>query len=84
MFKTDHGFSQVSFLHLFYNYNKNNFYSIRSQTDFQTPRTITTLKGTESVRYFGPVICNISIEIRSIQNFDTFKTELTKWKPTNC
>ena len=44
-----------------------------------------TLKRTESVQYFGPVIWkNIPIEIRSIQNVDSFKTEIRKWKPTNC
>ena len=71
MFKTHHGFSQVSFLDLFHNYNYN-FYSLRSQLDFQIN---TTLKRTESVRYFGPIIWNnIPIETRSIQNVDLFKT----------
>ena len=74
MFKTHHGFSQVSFLDLFHNYNCN-FYSLRSQLDFQIPRINTTLKGTESVRYFEPIIWNnIPIETRSIQNVDLFKT----------
>ena len=42
------------------------------------------MKGTEFVRYFGRVTwSNIPIEIRSIKNFDTFKTEIRKWKPTN-
>ena len=43
MFKIHHGFSQVSCLNLFHNYNENNFYSLRSQPDFQ---------------YFGPVLWN--------------------------
>ena len=47
MFKFHHGFSKVSFLDLFYNYNENNFYSFRSQ-----PNTV------ESARHFGPVIGN--------------------------
>ena len=85
MFKIHHGFSQVSCLDLFHNCNKNKFYSLRSQHDFQIPRTNPTLKGTGSIRYFGPVIWNNTpIEIRSIQNFDTFKTEIRKWEPTNC
>ena len=74
MFKIHHGFSQVSCLNLFHNYNENNFYSLRSQPDFQIPRTGTTLRGTDSVRYFGPVIWN-NIPIEDIQNFDTFKTK---------
>ena len=75
MFKIHKGFSQISFL------DEINFYSLRSQPDFQRGIN-TTLKGAESVRYLGPVIWNnISIEIRSIKNFDTFKTEIRKWKP---
>ena len=74
MFKTHHGFSQVSFVDLYHNYYYN-FYSLRSQLDFQIPRINTTLKGTDSVRYFGPIIWNnIPIETRSIQNVDLFKT----------
>ena len=47
-------------------------YDLNSQ---QIPRINTTLKGTESLRYFGPVVWNnIPIKIRSIQNFDAFKT----------
>ena len=39
----------------------------------------------ESAQYFGPVICNnIPIDVRSIKNFDTFHTEIRKWKPKNC
>ena len=84
MFKIHHGFSQVSFLDLLHNYNENNFYSLWSQPDFPIPSINTTLKGTEPIRYFGPVIYNnIPIEIRSIKSFDTFKTEIRKWKPTN-
>ena len=74
MSKIHYGFSQVSFLDLLHNYDYN-FYSLRFQPDFQIPRINTTLKGTESVRYFGPVIWNnIPTEIRSIQNVDTLKT----------
>ena len=44
VFKTHHGFSQVSFLDLFHNYNGNNFYSLRSKSEFQIPVINTTLK----------------------------------------
>ena len=73
MFKIHQEFSQISFL------DGNNFYSLRSQPDFQIPRINTTLKGAESAQYLGPVIWNnISIEIRNIKNFNTFKTEIRK------
>ena len=79
MLKIRQGFSQITFL------DENNFYGLWSQPDSQIPRINTALKGAESVRYLGPVIWNnIPIEIRSIKNFDTFKTEIRKWKPKNC
>ena len=72
-FKIHQGFSQIFFL------DENNFYSLQSQPDFQIPRINTALKGAESILYLGPVIWNnISIEIRNIKNFDTFKTEIRK------
>ena len=37
MLTIHHGFSQVSFLDFFHNYNYN-FYSLQSQSDFQVPR----------------------------------------------
>ena len=59
--------------------------SFTSKLDFQILRINTTLKGIEPVRYFGPVIWdNIPIEIKSIKKINTFKTEIRKWKPTNC
>ena len=83
IFKIHHGFSQISFLDLFHNYNENNFYSWWYKFNFQIPRITTTLKWTESI--FVPVIWNnILIEVRSIENFDTFKTEIWKQKPKNC
>ena len=52
---------------------------LQSQLDFQIPRINTTLKGAESVQYFGSVIWNnIPIEIGSIKDFITFKTEIRK------
>ena len=85
IFKIRNGFSQVSFLDIFHNYNENNFYSLRSQPGFQIPRINTTLKGIEFVRYFRPVIWNnIPIKIRSVKNIDTLKAEIRNLKPTNC
>ena len=40
MFKIHHGFSRVSFLDLFHNYNENNFYSFRSQPNIIRACTI--------------------------------------------
>ena len=76
MFTIHHGFSQVSFLDLFHNYN---FYSLQSQSDFQIPR-INFEKNRVCTITLGPVIW----KNKSVQNVDTFKTEITTWKPTNC
>ena len=38
----------------------------------------------DSARYFEPIRNNIPIEIESIANFETFNTEIRKWKPKNC
>ena len=56
MFKIHHGFLQVSYLDLLHNYDENNFYSLWSQSDFPISRIDIILKGTEPIRYFGPVI----------------------------
>ena len=40
MFKIHHGFLRVFFLDLLHNYNKNNFYSFRSQPNTIRARTI--------------------------------------------
>ena len=62
-------------------------YDFNPTTDnstIQISRINTTLKETEPVRYFGPVIWNnIPIEMKIIKNFNTFKTEIRKWKSTN-
>ena len=71
----------IFFLDLSHNYNENNICSLRSEPNFQIPRIKSTLKGIDSPRYFGPVtLNNIPVEIRSIKNFETFKTEIKKWK----
>ena len=54
-------------------------YSSQSKPYFQIPRINTTLKRIQCVRCFGQVTGNnIPVEIRSIKNFDTFKTEIRK------
>ena len=80
MFTIHHGFSQVSFPDLFHNYDYN-FYSLQSQSDFQIPR-INFEKNRVRMILWTSKKKNIPIEIRTIQNVDTFKTEITNGKPT--
>ena len=85
MYKVRNGLLQTSVQDLFDSYPQNNFYNLRSKPDFRIPRVNTTLKGTESVRYLGPIIWNnIPIEIRRIREIELFKSEIRKWKPLNC
>ena len=49
MFNFHHGFSRVSFLDLFHNYNENNFYSFRSQPDTIRVCMISFLMETEKL-----------------------------------
>ena len=77
MFKIDKEFLQFSSLVFFHKYNENNVYCLLSQPDLHIPRINTTLKDIESVQYFGPAIWNnIPIEIKTIKNFDKFKTKI--------
>ena len=72
MFTIHHGFSQVSFLDLFHNYN---FYSLQSQSDFQIPR-INFEKNRVCMIIFGPVIWkNIPIETKVFKMLTHLKQE---------
>ena len=62
-----------------------NPYNTRLQSDFVIPRINPVLKGSNSIRYYGPVIWNlISSEIKYVDSLETFKREIRKWKPSNC
>ena len=62
-----------------------NPYNTRLQSDFVNPRINTVLKGSNSIRYYGPVIWNlIPSEIKHVDSLETFKREIRKWKPSNC
>ena len=62
-----------------------NPYNTRLQSDFVIPRINTVLKGSNSIRYYGPVIWNlIPSEIKYVDSLETFKREIRKWKPSNC
>ena len=86
MFKIYNGFSQIfSLQDLFASRNEYSSYCLRSQPDFIIPSINSTSKGFQSIRYFGPVIWNmIPIELRRVENIETFKTEIRKWKPAKC
>ena len=62
----------------------NNGYYLRSKSDFVIPQIRTVLKGSNSIRYFGPIIWNlIPEELKNITSLNIFKKEIRRWKPKN-
>ena len=65
---------------------RNNYnYNLRSRSDLTVPSINTLFKGQNSISYFGSVIWNlIPAELRGINSFQVFKSEIKEWRPTNC
>ena len=65
---------------------KNNHnYNLHSRSELTVPGIITVFKGQNSVSYFGSVIWNsIPAELRGINSFQVFKSEINAWRPANC
>ena len=60
-------------------------YNLRSQTDFVRDCVNTRRYGLNSLSYFAPKVWDtIPLEIKNINSFQKFKTEIRKWAPKNC
>ena len=61
-------------------------YGDRSKKSFYTPNVKSEYNGKNSIRYFGPVVWDTMLpdRLKSIQDLETFKTEVKKWVPNNC
>ena len=63
----------------------NHNYNLRSRSELTVPSINTVFKGQNSISYFGSVIWNsIPAELRGINFFQVFKSEIKSWRPTNC
>ena len=63
----------------------NSSYNTRLKSDFVIPQINTVLKGSNSIRYYGPVIWNlIPNEIKYVDSLEIFKNKIRMWKPINC
>ena len=83
LYKVYNNISQTIFGELF-TINNNGYY-LRSKSDFVIPQIRTVLKGSNSIRYFGPIIWNlIPEELKNITSLNIFKKEIRRWKPKNC
>ena len=63
----------------------NHNYSLRSKSELTVPSINTAFKGQNSISYFGSVVWNsISAELREINFFQVFKSEIKPLQQTNC
>ena len=63
----------------------NHNYNLRSRSELAIPSINTVFKGQNSISYFASVISNsIPAELREINSFRVFKSEIKTWRPTNC
>ena len=52
-------------------------YNTRAKSDFIIPQINTVLKGSNSIRYYGPVIWNsVPAEIKYVNSLQTFKNKI--------
>ena len=62
----------------------NHNYSLRSKSELTVPSINTAFKGQNSISYFGSVVWNsISAELREINFFQVFKSEIKPLQQTN-
>ena len=60
-------------------------YNLGSRSELIVPSINTVFRGQNSVSYFESVIWNsIPAELRVINSFQVFKSEIKAWRPTNC
>ena len=65
--------------------SNNHNYNLRSRSELTAPSINTVFKGQNSISYFGSIIWNsIPVELREINPFQVFKSEMKPWRPTNC
>ena len=83
LYKVYHNIAETIFSDLFI--RNNNTYNARVKSDFVIPQIKTVLKGSNSIRYYGPVIWNlIPTKMKYIDSLETFKSKIRMWKPNNC
>ena len=59
-------------------------YNLRSRSELTVPSINTVFKGQNSISHFGSVIWNsISAELRQINSFQVFKSEIKAWRSTS-
>ena len=81
--KVYHNLSQTIFRNLFA-WNSNSYY-FRSKFHFQISQVRTVLKGSNSIRYYGPIIWSlVPGEIRYTYSLEKLTSNIRKWNPNDC
>ena len=63
----------------------NHNYNLRSEPELLLPNVNTVFKAQNSISYFGSVIwSSIPSEIRKSSPYQIFRSEIKRWRPTNC
>ena len=63
----------------------NHNYNLRSESELLLPNVDTVFKGQNPISYFGSVIWNsIPFELRKASSYQIFRSEIKRWRPTNC
>ena len=83
LYKVFSGQSQTILSHLFE--RKNVSYNLHSQSDFVIPQVKTVNKGSNSLRYFGPITWSlIPREIKNCNPLTSFKSKIRQWRSDTC
>ena len=63
----------------------NSRYNLRQISEFSRPLVKPVYHGGESISFLGPNIRNMLVDdYKDIDNLNTFKNKIKKWKPNNC
>ena len=63
---------------------KNINYNLRSQPNFVFPQVKTVYKGSNSIRYFGPIIWSLMTKETKTDIFASFISKVRQWRPDAC
>ena len=78
LYKIYNNLSQTIFSELFVRNHSN--YNLGSQSDFVIPEVKTVYLGSDSLRYFGPIICSlIPKEKKYSDSLDSFIRKIRQW-----
>ena len=63
----------------------NHNYKLRSESELLMPNVNSVFKGQKPISYFRSVIWNsILFELRKACSSQIFRSEIKRWRPTNC